>query len=353
MLSKKFLLQIIGVLFVFILLGSCQNAGSFSEGSKRLLVKTKTAKAVLAVFYEKSIGYGSIQAINSLDLEAKFDGIVHFESLKGRIKKGGMLYRLGGLEIAMQKENLKKILSQAQTEYDYYKQVYHAQKLLNENKFVSKIDFEKIASDFEKAQNNLNKAQYDLNYFSIMTFYKAPFDGYLDNILVAQGEDAAAGQLLATFQEDDHLKLIAVYYGALKALGADSLSLRINGLNYKGRLIYKEQAINPVTGGRTLWIALNDPDHHLKSGSQVSYSFVFDKHKSVAVPEAALIRQQSAFFVVALQNGKYYKTAVVRGAEKNGLVEIKSGLKQGTKVLTQGAFEIFYGNLRDKMKIED
>ncbi len=353
MLKKRCLLQVVGIVFVFALLGSCQNAGSFNQSNKPVLVKTKSAKAVSALFYEKSTGYGRIQAINALDLEAKFDGIVHFESLKGRIKKGGMLYRLGGLEIAMQKENLRKMLTQAQTEYDYYKQVYHAQKLLNENKFVSKIDFEKNASDFEKAQNNLNKAQYDLNYFLIMTSYKAPFDGYLDNIRVAQGEDAVAGQLLATFQDDDHLKLVAVYYGALKALDTDSLLLRIDGVNYKGRLIYKEQAINSVTGGRTLWIALNDPAHHLTSGSQVSYSFVFDKHTSVAVPEAALIRQQSAFFVVALRNGKYYKTAVVPGVEKNGLVEIKSGLKQGTKVLTQGAFEVFYGNLRDKMKIDD
>ena len=33
--------------------------------------------------------------------------------------------------------------------------------------------------------------------------------------------------------------------------------------------------------------------------------------------------------------------------------EIKEGLKKGAVVLTKGAFEIFYGNIRESMKVAD
>jgi len=157
---------------------------------------SQSSLVVLATFYDEIKGFGTIRATNALDLEAKFDGIVHFNNLKGRIKKGAVLYTMGGPEIELKKENLKKALANAQTQYTYFKQYYAAKKLLVEKDYLSRIDFEKVVRDFDNAQNNLNKAQYELDYFLAMTRYKAPFDGYLDYIQVPQGEDAVVGQLL-------------------------------------------------------------------------------------------------------------------------------------------------------------
>jgi len=344
-------LKKVGWLLLFGVLVSCQN--SVTNNNLPVFVETDSTAVSTAYFYNEANGYGTIEALNSLDLEAKFDGIVHFETLKGKIKKGTIIYTLGGPEIELKKENLQKSLASAKTQYAYFKQYYNAKKLLLQKKYLSRIDFEKVSRDFENAQNNLNTAQYELDYFRNMTIYKAPFNGYLDHLMVAQGEDAVKGQLLGTFQDDDHLKLTAAYYGDLKELTADNILITVDGTKYKGQIIYKEQAVNPLSGGHTLWIALNDPEHQLKSGSSVSYSFLSHKHQSVAVPKAAIIQQQSNYFVVTVQNGKYHKTAVQVGQEKNGLVEIKSGLKANDKVLTRGAFEVFYGNIGKIMKIAD
>ncbi len=340
-----------GWVFLIGILAGCQNTGNYNN--KPVLVKTNSVTVSTASFYDEIKGYGTLEALNALDLETKFDGIVHFEKLKGKIKKGTVIYTLTGPEIELKKENLKKVLANAKTQYAYFKQYYNAKKLLLQKNYLSRIDFEKVSRDFENAQNNLNTAQYELDYFRSMTTYEAPFDGYLDHLQVAQGEDAVTGQLLGTFQDDDHLKLVAAYYGNLRKSGADHVLISVDGKKYDGRIIYKEQAVNPTTGGHTIWIALNDLQHQLKSGSYVSYSFLFNQHKSLAVPEAAIIQQRSDYFVVAVQNGKYHKTAVQVGQEKNGLVEIKSGLKTGDKVLTKGAFEIFYGDMNKIMKVAD
>ncbi len=345
------LFTIAGLLIAGTMLTGCKSRSPASHTTA--YVKTDTAHAVIAVFYEEVKGFGTIQAIHALDLEAKFDGIVHFENLKGRIEKGTVLYTMGGPEIKLKKDNLQKALANAQTQYHYFKQYYEAQKTLIKKDYLSKIDFEKAVRDFDNAQNNLNNAQYALDYFMSMTRYKAPFSGYLDDLQVQQGEDAVVEQLLGTFQDDDHVKLIAPFYGNPRELAGKKISIEINDKVYKGKLIYLEKGINPSTGGHTLWVALQDTAHELKSGSYVSFSFLTNKHKSVAVPEAAIIRQQNNYFVMEIINKKYKKIAVKTGLERNGLIEIKEGLKRGTVVLTKGAFEVFYGNIRKSMKVAD
>ncbi len=351
MMKRVHILNILGVLSLLGVLTGCQHNGIKNNGA--VYVKTDTAKAVLTSFYDEIKGFGIIQAMNSLDLEAKFDGIVHFESLKGRIKKGDILYTLHGQEINLKSNMLQKEFANAKTQYAYFKQYYQAKKLLVEENFLSRIEFKKVVRDFDNAQNNLNKAQYGLNYFLSMTSYKAPFDGYLDYLQVPQGEDAVKGQLLGTFQDDDHIKLEAVYYGNTKALALKNSKVKIAGETYEGQIIYIEKAVDPSTGGHMLWVAMQDSTHQLKSGSYVSFSFLTNKHESVAVPVSALIQQQSNYFVVGVENKKYKKIRVQPGLEKKGFVEIKKGLKKGTVVLTKGAFEVFFGDLRKSMKVED
>ncbi len=332
-------------------LASCHNHST--PTGKAVCIKTKTDTAALHTFYDEIKGFGTLQATDALDLEAKFSGIVHFKNLKGRIKKGLVIYTLTGPEIDLKRENLQKALAVAQTQYRYYKQYYEAKKKLAEKSYLSRIEFEKVTSDLQNAQNNLNAAQYALDYFLSMTRYKAPFDGYLDNIQVPQGEDAVAGQLLGTFQDDDHVKLVAPFYGNPSLLPQKQITLQIGKNTFKGNIIYIEKAVNPATGGHTLWIAIQNPGHLLKCGNYVSFSFLTHKHQAVAVPEAAIIQQGNNFYVMGLINNRYQRISVTPGQTRKGRVEIKSGLKNGTKVLTKGAFEVFYGNLTKTMNVED
>lgn len=341
----------LGFILLSGMLASCQHTPTGTN--KTAHVKTQSAEATSATFYNEIKGYGTLEAVNSLDLEAKFDGIVHFNNLKEKIEKGDIIYTLNGPEIDLKKENLQKALDNAKIQYDYLKKYYEAQKKLLKKNYLSQIDFENAAKDFQNAQNVFNTAQYGLNYFKTMTSFRAPFNGYLDNIKVPQGEDAVAGQLLGTFQNDNYLKLEAEYYGNPDSLSKTEFSIKIEGKTYNGKLIYREKAINPSSGGHMIWVALEDPAHHLKSGDYVSFSFLGHKHLSVAVPETAIIQQGSNYFVITVKNGKFYRRAVKIGQEKRGLTEIKSGLKKGTKVLTQGAFEVFYRSLTKNMNISD
>ncbi len=350
--KRKFLFTLFtATLLAGTLLTGCKNKKTEKQPPAR--VKTETATAAFHTFYNEIKGFGTIQATDALDLEAKFDGIVHFKNLKGRIKKGAVIYTLTGPEIELKRETLQKALAVTQTQYRYYKQYYDAKKKLAEKSYLSRIEFEKVTSDLQNAQNDLNAAQYALDYFLSMTRYKAPFDGYLDNLQVPQGEDAVAGQVLGTFQDDDHVKLVAPFYGNPALLPRKQITLQIGKNTFKGKVIYIEKAVNPATGGHTLWITIQDPDHLLKCGNYVSFSFLTNKHQAVAVPEAAIIQQENNFYVMGLINNHYQRISVIPGQTRKGWVEIKKGLKNGTVLLTKGAFEVFYGNLTKTMNVAD
>ncbi len=341
-------ISILVIISVFI--SQCKS--NTGQEKSPVYVKIETAMAKNAVFYNEIKGYGTIEAQYSLDLETKFDGIVHFENLHGKIKKGEIIYTLSGTEVELKKENLEKSLAVAETQFEYAKQYYDAQKKLHSGKYVARLDFEKATRDFENVQNNLNTVRYELKYFYSMINYRAPFSGYLDHIQVPQGEDAVAGQVLGTFQDDDHLKLVAPFYGNLKLLKTKRVNLIINNKRYSGTLTYKEEAINPATGGHTLWIAIENP-RDLNNGDYVSYSFLLNEHSAVSVPMEAIVQQNNQYFVIVPAEGHYKKIPVTTGIEQERRVEILSGIKPGTKVVTKGSFEIFYGNLEETMKIAD
>ena len=114
------------------MLVSCQHSGTDKKTPAH--VRTKSVTAITATFYNEIKGYGKLTAINTLDLEAKFDGIVHFNNLREKIKKGEIVYTLKGPEIGLKREDLEKALDNAKIQYDYLKKYYEAQKRLLKKK---------------------------------------------------------------------------------------------------------------------------------------------------------------------------------------------------------------------------
>ncbi len=58
---------------------------------------------------------------------------------------------------------------------------------------------------------------------------------------------------------------------------------------------------------------------------------------SLTVPDSALLDDGAAKIVFVAKKGKYERREVVPGNESNGRIEIKSGVKQGEQVVTEGA----------------
>ena len=311
-----------------------------------------SAKVESHRFFNESAGYGKIEPVKSIALEAKFDGIIEFPKISGKIKRGELIYRLTGREIENQKELLQKNYDLAKSDYTYFSSLFERKKKLAKKKFLSPESFDKYKHDYETAKLKYEKAEKSLNYFLQMTSFTAPFDGSLSGIKVPQGADVKAGEQLAKFENPNEIKLAAVYYDNPALLTSKNLLLNINGKSVKGNILYLERTINPQTGGHTIWIALKNRNN-LISGKYVSYKYLYNEHSASAVPVKSIVLDKGKYFVVVADKGKYKKQEVVPGVTENGKVEILKGLKKNDVVLTKGAFEYYYGNLTKNMNVGD
>jgi len=315
-------------------------------------LKIDSAKVESREFNNEVDGYGKIEPVESVVLDAKYDGIIEFNYKVGLINKGNLVYSLTGPEISNLELQFKKDLDLANSDFKYFQSVFNRKQELARHKYISQEVFDKYKYDYNQAKLKFEKANQNLDYFLSMIKFKAPFSGYLTDILVPQGAEVKAGQRLAEFQNLNKLKLVSNLFVNITDLIKSKFSLEINDKITTGKILYYENSINPKTGGHLIWIELNSANN-VKPGDYVSYKFLYNLHFSAAVPQKAIIIDKGKYFVVLSLNGKYEKQEVTIGKNRNGWTEITSGIKTGDIVLTTGAFEIYYGEINKTMNVGD
>jgi len=315
-------------------------------------LKIDSTKVERKEFFNEAEGYGKIEPVESIVLDAKYDGLIKFNDQVDLIKKGNVVYSLTGPEIKNQKIQLKKNFDLVKSDFEYFQSVFDRKKKLAEHQYISQEAFDKYKYDYDQARIKFEKEKKDLDYFLSMTRYTAPFDGYLNDINVSQGAEVKVGQQLADFQNLSKLKLVTNFYGSLTDLTKRTFSVEIEGEPAIAKILYYENSINPKTGGYLIWIELGSIDK-LKLGNYVNYKFLYSPHFSPAVPQKAIVIDNGKYFVVTSKNGKYEKHEVTVGNIKDGWTEITSGIKNGDVVLTTGAFEVYYGDINKTMNVAD
>ena len=75
---------------------------------------------------------------------------------------------------------------------------------------------------------------------------------------------------------------------------------------------------------------------------------------ALAVPQAAVVRDEEERAYVFLQNRSGYRRQPVKtGIVASGWIEITSGLKAGDEVVVQGAYELLYQDFNKIYKVAD
>ncbi len=113
------------------------------------------------------------------------------------------------------------------------------------------------------------------------------------------------------------------------------------GRAYFGRVVSVGQ-IDPQTNLLSVRVAVPNAGEKLKVGSFASADIVLStKPLAVVVPQVAVLsRDEKSVVLVAGSDGKAHQKSVAIGSERGGLVEIKSGLKAGERVIGAGAYQL-------------
>lgn len=130
---------------------------------------------------------------------------------------------------------------------------------------------------------------------------------------------------------------------AIHASGGTQVEVRINAYPkevFKGTITYVGDVLDPITRTMQLRLELTNRDGRLKPEMFATIRLFSETQPDrLAVPEAALQRDQGRTFVFVQRNANEYELREVQVGESNGTVTaILGGLNEGEPVVTHGAF---------------
>jgi RND family efflux transporter MFP subunit len=277
-----------------------------------------------------------------------------FPSLGERVERGQTLAmlipRLGNeTDVASLQASLQSARSQASladAEAERMQRLYAQQA-------VSRRRLEEAQSARQVAQSSLRAAQARLSQLGGGSeggiAVKAPLDGTLALVQVANGAAVEAGEVLfqiidrselwlhAHVAESDAPRLQQPTGAAFELAGLDApLEVRVGD---NGRLVGAGSMIDPASRSVAVIFALSDPDPRIVVNQQVQARVYSGRTRTaLSVPVSALIEDAGQRVVYLMRAGESFSRVPVRlGLRDGDRYEVLEGLTAGDRVVSRGA----------------
>lgn len=285
---------------------------------------------------------------------AKASGLVLFSSggsvVGTRVSEGTSLFVISGGDMAS--DNMDAAYGQAKINFAKAKVDHDRSVVLIKDRIISQKDFEETKVAFENAQVTFNTI--GKNYSETGQTMASPMRGFLKQIFITEGQFVEAGAPLATISKNEKLVLRAdvsqKYFDRLPSIASANFKAMestewINTTDLNGKVI----AYGKSTLGNTPFI----PIHFeiANRGALIPGSIMEVLLRSIEIPDAlvipttALMEEQGKFYVFVQISGESFdKRELTLGANDGRQVQVLSGLKEGERVVTAGAYNIKLSN---------
>jgi Cu(I)/Ag(I) efflux system membrane fusion protein len=182
------------------------------------------------------------------------------------------------------------------------------------------------------------------NRSETLTSFFSKSSGYITSIDVKEGDYIMEGGLVFRLSNLSTLWAEAqVYTSQLSHIDKQATAVvqipDIPGKEFKGTISFVNPEINPDTRINLIRISIPNNNNQLRPGMPV---YVFIKNaqkKALTLPIDAVLRNSNVAMVWVQTANNTYKTRMVElGLETDDLIEIKSGIKDGDIIVTQGVY---------------
>jgi Cu(I)/Ag(I) efflux system membrane fusion protein len=176
----------------------------------------------------------------------------------------------------------------------------------------------------------------------VTTFY-SPADGYVSELQSHEGDYISEGTTIFRLSNLSNLWAEAqVYASQLSQIDHHATALvRIPDLSkeIKGQIDFVSPEINPATRINLIRVSVPNSNGQLKPGMPAYVELRNRQNNALTLPAGSVIRTGRGSIVWLMIGHNTYKSVMVEtGLEDDDRVEIKSGLKTGDIVVTQGAY---------------
>ena len=281
---------------------------------------------------------------------ANASGIVSFTGNKtiigSEVSQNTSLFTISGGNLT--ENNLDANYKEAKANYNKTKADFGRAKELVADKIISEAAFLQAKNAFENSQTVFNAMA--KNYSASGQTIRSKMNGFVKNILVNEGQFVAAGSPLALISKNKKLilqanvsqkyfsKLPTILSANFKPIGSEQVfdTKMLNGKIVSfGKSTTANSAFLPIT------FEINNIGN-LISGSAAE---VFLKSSAIlnalVIPASALMEEQGNFYVFVQLGGESFQKREIRiGASDGENVQVLSGIAEGERVVTKGAYQI-------------
>lgn len=281
---------------------------------------------------------GSVEAVQRATISSKISGAVEElpVTLGSTVKKGALLVKINAGEIPAR-------VSQAETQLAQAQRNYEREKRLLEKDAATREAVKGLEDVYRVAEAGVREARSMLGY----TMITAPFAGIISQKMINAGDLNTPGMSLLVLENIDHLQVVAaVPEGlALKIKKGGTLVVNVPAAEFSRAGTVTEVSPAADTASRTSLVKIRiDTDVGLRPGQFARVVFPgFAEGKAFLVPETSLSRfgQMERIFIV--HNNTAQLRLVRSGENREGMVEILTGLNPGEQVVVEGGERLVDG----------
>lgn len=177
---------------------------------------------------------------------------------------------------------------------------------------------------------------------------RAPFSGYVSLRNISRGAIVQAGAEVATISDLSRIKLDFTVPETMLTAVREGQPIEAKAAAYPdqsfaGRIESIDPVINPQTRAATVRAIMPNPGRKLMPGMLLTVSIVSAARQSLAVPELAIVGEGERSFVFVVDKGVAKRVPVETGVRDGQKIEIRSGLRPGQQVVTEGVVKISDG----------
>lgn len=260
------------------------------------------------------------------------------------VHSGESLFLLDGSNVTENDVAVK--FAEAESNYNVAKSDFERKSELYRENIVSRRDYEAAEAAFAQAEAKYRSAK--SSFSSGKSVVKSSINGYVQELLAANGDYVQAGTPLAVIQRDGAMNISAElpvrYAQLLKNVATVNVELPC------GRVCTMEEIDAKLTAGTAAngcaMLPVTVTAKHIGDvvpGSVVTLylSSQMQGVERVTVPRSALVEEMGSFFVFVQHTPvSFEKHQVLPGATDGVNVQLLGGIHEGERVVTKGAVSL-------------
>ena len=316
----------IGLLAAFLSAGCGKHGEPDATPACGPAVPVTLAEVAVKPMWDEEEVVGNVEAAQRAVLSAKVTGVVDAVKVApgAQVKRGEILATIDAREIKARLDSATAAQDQAQKDFA------RIERLLQSGS-STRQEFDAATMRLRTADAAMVEARTMLQYTEI----SAPFDGVVTRKLIEVGDLATPGKPLLEMENSSLLRfecevpeaiIDKVQMGAELPVTVDAAGARLTGK-------VSEIAPSASEGSRTFLVKLDLPaTEKLRAGQFGRVSIPVRERPAVLVSEAAVVRRGQIESVFVVTDGVARLRLVKTGRQRDGQVEIISGLSGGEKV---------------------